>query len=146
MSWQFFVNHFQNETQARRDSKYTYRLNNGSFYVGLDPPSDAKPYVTIQPTMDEKSTNNTRLGIFYPRGKALGGSSQVNAMNFALPPDEDWMHIAQLTGDNSWQPQNMRKYFQELEKNEYLPRRVPGHGYDGYIAVSHLQSSSSTPY
>lgn len=48
MSWQFFVNHFQNETQARRDNKYTYRLNNGSFYVGLDPPSDAEPYVTIQ--------------------------------------------------------------------------------------------------
>lgn len=83
-----------------------------------------------------ESTNNTRLGIFYPRGNALGGSSQVNAMNFALPPDEDWMHIAQLTGDSSWQPQNMRKYFQELERNEYLHRGVSGHGYAGYVAVS----------
>lgn len=43
MSWQFFVSHFSNETQARRDNKYTYRLDNGSYYVGLDPPVDAEP-------------------------------------------------------------------------------------------------------
>lgn len=42
-SWSFFVSHFQNETQARRDDKFTYRLNNGSYYVGLDPPEDAEP-------------------------------------------------------------------------------------------------------
>lgn len=44
-SWGFFVNHYQNETQARRDNKYTYLRSNGSYYVGLDPPEDAEPYV-----------------------------------------------------------------------------------------------------
>lgn len=46
MSWEFFVSHFQNDTQARRDSKFTYRLANGSYYYGLEPPTDAEPYVT----------------------------------------------------------------------------------------------------
>ncbi|KAH7273174.1 hypothetical protein B0J15DRAFT_509171 [Fusarium solani] len=43
MSWSFFVNHYQNETQARRDSKYTYQLSNGTLWYGLDPPEDAEP-------------------------------------------------------------------------------------------------------
>ena len=42
-SWQFFVEHYQNQTQAQRDSKYAYRQTNGSFYVGLDPPEGAEP-------------------------------------------------------------------------------------------------------
>ncbi|RFU75444.1 glucose-methanol-choline oxidoreductase [Trichoderma arundinaceum] len=119
ISWHFWVNHFQNETQARRDNKYTYRLTNGSYYVGLDPPKDAEP-----------------LGIYYPRGATVGGSSQVNAMNMALPPDNDWLHIAELTGDRSWRPENMRKYFEELERNEYLDSVQPGHGYRGYVSTS----------
>jgi choline dehydrogenase len=56
-------------------------------------------------------------------------------MNFALPPDNDWTRIAQLTGDNDWLPENMRNFFVELEINQYLPPGVPGHGYDGYIEV-----------
>lgn len=75
------------------------------------------------------------LGIYYPRGNTLGGSAQVNAMNFALPPDNDWRVIAELTGDDSWMPENMREYFMELERNEYLPGGAPGHGYDGYVSV-----------
>jgi choline dehydrogenase len=42
-SWQFFVEHFQNDTQARRDPKYAYRQTNGSSYVGLEPPAAAEP-------------------------------------------------------------------------------------------------------
>ncbi|KAJ2979569.1 hypothetical protein NQ176_g3172 [Zarea fungicola] len=117
-SWQFFVNHFQNETQARRDNKFTYRFSNGSYYVGLDPPPAAEP-----------------LGILYPRGNTLGGSSQVNGMNFALPPDNDWRDIAKLTGDNSWLPENMRRYFMEVERNEYVAPGTEGHGFNGYIAT-----------
>ncbi|KAK5994035.1 L-sorbose 1-dehydrogenase-like protein [Cladobotryum mycophilum] len=120
MAWSFFVNHFQDQSQARRDNKYTYRLTNGSYYVGLDPPVGAEP-----------------LGILYPRGATVGGSSQLNAMNFALPPDNDWRHIANLTGDQSWAPENMRKLFVEVEKNGYLPGgHQPGHGYDGFISTN----------
>jgi choline dehydrogenase len=42
-AWLFFVEHFANVTQARRDTKYTYTLSNGSYYSGLDPPEDAEP-------------------------------------------------------------------------------------------------------
>lgn len=138
-SWQFFVNHFQNETQARRDNKYTYRTSNGTFYVGLDPPAGAEPCGYPLNTIYYSNTNRVvSLGIFYPRGNTLGGSSQVNGMNFALPPDNDWRDIANLTGDDSWLPENMRQYFIEVEKNEYLSPGTEGHGFDGYIAVGQL--------
>lgn len=63
----------------------------------------------------------------------------MNAMNLALPPDNDWRHIAKLTGDASWGPENMRKHFMEIENNGYVQEGVPGHGYDGYLAVSFVQ-------
>lgn len=43
MSWQFFVSHYQNETQARRDRYFTYRLSNGTLWYGIDAPEDATP-------------------------------------------------------------------------------------------------------
>ncbi|KAL1656399.1 hypothetical protein SLS61_000862 [Didymella pomorum] len=57
----------------------------------------------------------SRAGILYPRGATLGGSSQVNAMNFAWAPDNEWDYIADLTGDESWGHENMRRYLTELE-------------------------------
>ncbi|CAI6100052.1 unnamed protein product [Clonostachys chloroleuca] len=85
MSWNFYIRYFANETQGRRDSKFSYRLEDGSIYYGLDPPSNATP-----------------LGTLYPRGATLGGSSQTNAMNFIKPRSADWDYLAQLTGDESW--------------------------------------------
>jgi choline dehydrogenase len=72
MSWEFFVKHFEDQEQAQRDSKFTWRMTNGSFYVGTSPPAGAEP-----------------LGIFYPRTGTLGGCGNHNAMNLALPPDSD---------------------------------------------------------
>jgi choline dehydrogenase len=43
MRWDFYVNHYQDQTRAQRDSKYVYQLNNGTQYVGLNPPSGAQP-------------------------------------------------------------------------------------------------------
>ncbi|KAM3428022.1 hypothetical protein MY4824_009088 [Beauveria thailandica] len=127
ISWHFFVNHFQNETQAKRDDKYTYRLNNGSYYVGLDPPTDAEP-----------------LGIYYPRGGTVGGSSEANAMYFVAPPDNDWKYIAELTKDDSWTAESMRKYFVEVERNGYLPPDAPGHGSDGYVSSHQVNDTYVT--
>ncbi|KAF4980221.1 hypothetical protein FZEAL_3732 [Fusarium zealandicum] len=117
MSWSFYVSHYQNETQARRDSKFTYTLPNETLWYGLDPPEDAEP-----------------LGILYPRGATLGGSTQLNAMNFALPPDQEWDDIAKLTGDDSWKSDKMRQLFVELENCTYAPEGTPGHGFDGPIS------------
>ncbi|KAF4809302.1 Oxygen-dependent choline dehydrogenase [Colletotrichum siamense] len=119
MSWQFYVSHYQNETQARRDRYFTYRLSNGTLWYGIDAPEDAAP-----------------LGIYYPRGATVGGSAIANAMNVVLPPDSDWTHFAEVTGDDSWGPENMRSMFVELERNTYVPEGTPGHGFDGYISTN----------
>ncbi|KAI3326780.1 GMC oxidoreductase [Xylariaceae sp. AK1471] len=117
MSWALFVSHYQNQTQARRDNKFAYLLPNGTYYVGLDPPEEAEP-----------------VGLLYPRGATLGGSSQVNAAVFALPADEHWDAIADLTEDQSWRGTKMGDVFLELENCTYLPLNSPGHGFDGPIS------------
>ncbi|KAJ4258080.1 hypothetical protein NW762_008220 [Fusarium torreyae] len=116
MSWSFYVNHYQNETQARRDSKFTYRLSNGTLWYGLNPPEDAEP-----------------LGILYPRGATLGGSTQLNAMNLAMPPDHDWDYFAELTGDDSWRPDKMYQLFMDIENCTYRPEGTLGHGFGGFV-------------
>lgn len=128
MSWEFFVDHYENEEQAYRDSKYTWRTVNNTYYVGTDPPEDAEP-----------------LGILYPRAGTLGGCGNHNAMNLALPPDSNWDYIANLTGDSSWSAETMRGYFEQIESNQYISRNgtnggngsaTDGHGFDGWLAVS----------
>ncbi|KAF4968617.1 hypothetical protein FSARC_4041 [Fusarium sarcochroum] len=116
MSWSFYVNHYQNETQARRDSKFAYRLSNGTLWSGLNPPEDAEP-----------------LGILYPRGATVGGSAQLNAMNLAMPPDKDWDYVAELTGDDSWRPDKMYQLFMDIENCTYRPEGTPGHGFGGFL-------------
>lgn len=74
--------------------------------------------------------------MLYPRGATLGGSSQVNAMNFAWAPDNEWDYIANLTGDDTWSHENMRRHLNDLENCTYVPVGTPGHGYEGYIEVS----------
>jgi choline dehydrogenase len=41
-------------------------------------------------------------------------------------------------GDATWAPNNMRKYFQKLERAnpDYVARGAPGHGFDGWLQVS----------
>jgi len=78
------------------------------------------------------------MGLMYPRGATLGGSSQVNAMNFAWAPDNEWDYIANFTGDQSWSHENMRRHLMNVENCTYVPRGTPGHGFDGYIQVSCL--------
>lgn len=121
MAWAFYVDHYSNTTQAYRDSKYTWRHQNGPIFIGTgqDAGNDAEP-----------------LGIFYPRGATLGGSTQVNGMCFALPPDAQWHELAALTGDSSWNFSSMRAVFEQLEACDYLPNGTAGHGFDGYIHVS----------
>jgi choline dehydrogenase len=59
-------------------------------------------------------------GIFYPRSGTLGGCTAHNAMIAVYPHNSDWDHIAQLTGDESWAGENMRKYFERMERCQYI--------------------------
>lgn len=81
------------------------------------------------------SAPDFRLGMYYPRGATVGGSSQTNAMSVALPPQSDWAEIAALTGDDSWSPENIRATWMAMERNTYMPRNATGYGFNGYLAV-----------
>jgi choline dehydrogenase len=43
LRWDFYVNHYPTLDRAQRDPHYVYQLSNGTQYVGLTPPSGAKP-------------------------------------------------------------------------------------------------------
>ncbi|KAI1324124.1 GMC oxidoreductase [Xylariaceae sp. FL0255] len=116
MRWDFFVKHYSNEKQAAKDSKMVWDTPNGTIYVGVDPPD-----------------GSTQKGIWYPRAGTLGGCSGHNACITMLPHDSDWEYIAKLTGDESWSPEKMRKYYERLERCHYLPKGTPGHGFHGWL-------------
>ncbi|VBB83559.1 Putative GMC oxidoreductase [Podospora comata] len=119
MRWDFFVRNYANESRLLKHNHRVYRKTDGTFYVGTSPPAGA-----------------TLLGIHYPRGGTLGGSSAVNAMSSVLPSDSDWQIIADLTGDTSWNPTAMRSIFARIENNHYLPSGTPGHGFNSYFDTS----------
>jgi choline dehydrogenase len=119
MRWSFFVNHFSDLEQQKKDPKMTYALTDGSHYTGLNPPVGAEP-----------------LGIIYPRAAALGGCAAHNGMITVYPNNKDWTYIQKLTGDDSWEQQKMRGYFKKAEKCQYLPNDPTSHGYTGWLTTT----------
>lgn len=78
-------------------------------------------------------------GVYYPRCGTLGGCTAHNAMIFIYPHNSDWDKIAALTGDESWNSKNMRRYFQRLERCGYVPETAANpsrHGYRGWLPAS----------
>jgi choline dehydrogenase len=85
-------------------------------------------------------------GVFYPRAGTLGGCTAHNAMIFVCPSNGDWTAIAEDTGDESWRPERMRRYFERIEDCRYRPlprlmKRALGwnpsrHGYEGWLPTS----------
>ena len=92
MKWDFFVRHFADRSLRQRDPKY-YETWNGK-------PVD---------------------GVLYPRAGTLGGCTAHNAMILVYPHNDDWDHIARLTGDASWSSGKMRRYFERLENCHHRP-------------------------
>jgi choline dehydrogenase len=119
LRWDYWVKHYSNDTQAQRDSKYTYATPDGGTYSGLNPPPGSTP-----------------KGILYPRAATIGGCGSHNAMFSIYPHDSDWTNLETITGDTSWSPDNMRTYFERLEKCNYLPNSVVGHGFSGWYQTS----------
>lgn len=100
--WDIFVNHYQDQERAQRDPKYTWETAPYEYHVGPNPPEGATP-----------------RGILYPRAQALGGCTPHNALIWITPHDSDWDNIAKLTGDSSWDHENMSQYLQKVY--EWLP-------------------------
>jgi choline dehydrogenase len=54
-----------------------------------------------------------------------------------IPQNSDWNYIAEVTGDKSWQGENMHRYFEKIENCTYVPR--PGSAeYTGRGALSSI--------
>ncbi|TFK34074.1 hypothetical protein BDQ12DRAFT_715549 [Crucibulum laeve] len=64
----------------------------------------------------------------YPRGKLLGGSSSVNYMTYSHGSSDDWNRFAQVTEDDGWKWDNMKRY---IYKNEKLVPPTDGHNTTG---------------
>ncbi|KAH6629493.1 hypothetical protein C7974DRAFT_359296 [Boeremia exigua] len=118
LSWSFYVRHYDDDELTKKKQHLVWKLTNGELWVG--PGSSAPAGAEI-------------LGVQYPRGATLGGSSIVNSGLTVLPSDSDWDLIKDVTGDDSWNAEHMRSLFVKLEKNNYVPRGTPGHGFDGYL-------------
>lgn len=91
--------------------------------------------------------------VLYPRAGTLGGCTAHNAMIFVCPHNEDWKAIADMTRDPSWLPENMRRYFQRLERCSYRPldrllsfvgRNASRHGFNGWLNVELPRLSAKT--
>ncbi|TLD03757.1 uncharacterized protein PgNI_11573 [Pyricularia grisea] len=118
VTWNFFVRHYpEGDPRNEQYSHLTWKTPEGKYWIGQ----------TGAPAGSEL------LGVYYPRGATLGGSSMINAMCTWLPSDGDWDYHANVTGDDSWRAENMREVFERMEKNNYLTRGTPGHGFDGYF-------------
>ncbi|EXU98747.1 GMC oxidoreductase [Metarhizium robertsii] len=117
LAWNFYVRHYADDARQARDYKTSYRTAEGRLYTGLNPPAGAE-----------------MLGTLYPRTGTLGGCTAHNALVAIYPHRSDFEYVASLTGDASWAPDNMRKYFVRMEKNRYLlPLLAKGHGFDGWL-------------
>jgi len=83
-----------------------------------------------QQRLDTKFTAE-RNGVLYPRSGTLGGCTAHNALITVYPHNSDWEQVAQLTGDSSWKSQHMRKYFERLERCQYIerPRYLSGNAF-----------------
>ena len=82
---------------------------------------------------------NGRQG-FQPRGKALGGSSVINAMVYARGHRSDYDNWAGL-GNPGWGYDDVLPYFKKSEANA-IHTDSPFHGVDGPQQVTNLRSPS----
>ena len=119
-SWEYFVRHYTDDNRQKFDTKlYRHKDADGN------------------PDPDKR-----HAGIFYPRAGAIGGCTAHNAMITVYPHNEDWEYLRQLTGDDIWSADNMRKYFERLENCRYAPL-VPNegrHGFHNWLSTSLLDT------
>jgi choline dehydrogenase len=116
LSWKYYVQHYACRTRQQRDKR--------NYLNGCQ--VDGEP----------------RYGIFYPRAGTLGGCTAHYAMIFTSPHNSDWKHIEKITGDRSWAPGRMRRYFERLEYCQYVDApwtrflNCVRHGYRGWLPTS----------
>jgi choline dehydrogenase len=121
--WDYFVERYDDEEQALRDTKYTWQTPEGDYWN------------TLGFTGEQPPEGSVKKGLLYPRTGALGGCTVHNALLMVQATAKDWDDIAAVTGDTSWSSKNMRNYFKKLERNEYIQGllNLGSHGRDGWL-------------
>lgn len=66
ITWDFFVKHYADDKKNKMNHHVTWKTSQGEYWVA---PGNATP-----------PSGSTYLGIYYPRGATVGGSSMINAM------------------------------------------------------------------
>ncbi|KXX77942.1 Choline dehydrogenase, mitochondrial [Madurella mycetomatis] len=121
VTWDFYVKHYpEGDPRDNQYSHMTWLTPQGRYWVG----------------QSGAPAGSTLLGVYYPRGATLGGSTMINAMVCWLPSDSDWNYHAEVTGDDSWRAENMHKIFTKIEKNNYATRGTANHGFDGFFQTN----------
>jgi choline dehydrogenase-like flavoprotein len=85
---------------------------------------------------------NGRKG-YQPRGKALGGSSAINAMVYIRGHKWDYDHWASL-GNKGWSYEEVLPYFKRAENNEEIHNSF--HGAGGPLNVAGLRTENPVPH
>jgi choline dehydrogenase-like flavoprotein len=88
-------------------------------------------------TVPQKGLNG-RKG-YQPRGKGLGGSSNINAMVYIRGHRKDYDHWASL-GNEGWSYDEVLPYFVRSENNHRIQNEY--HGNNGPLSVSDLQTDN----
>lgn len=98
-----YVRHYEDEARQQQDPKYRIERKAG------------------------------RRGVYYPRARTLGGCTAHYAMIIIRPHDSDWRTIEEETGDDSWAPREMDKYFARVERWHESCCAASGHGRGGWL-------------
>jgi choline dehydrogenase len=85
-------------------------------------------------------------GVWYPRVGSLGGCTVHSFMVDIYPSDSDWKNIENITGDHSWNPSNMRTYFERLEQCRYVKPEAGNPSRHGFNGWQPTEFADSTPY
>lgn len=81
-------------------------LINWNFFV--------KRYTDVNQDRRNSKYDKAGNGIYYPRASVLGGCTAVNAMIHLYPDNEDWDYIEKITGDSSWNHNEMYEHFERI--------------------------------
>ena len=86
-------------------------------------------------TEPEPAITRPDRNVYWPRGKALGGSSVLSSMVYIRGNRRDYDRWARTLNDESWEYRNLLKYFMKSERNLRKGISRDFHGSEGLMCV-----------
>ncbi|KAH9631955.1 hypothetical protein HF086_000292 [Spodoptera exigua] len=117
---------------------------------GLDKGMFQTKYDWSYKTNNNGRTNGANINgsIFWPRGKMIGGSSNLNAMIYVQGNDQDYQNWVDL-GNAEWSVEEVRRCFRKAESFQDLKllenQEINEHyGHDGYLVINTFNTTYGT--